>query len=98
MQKRDYVHAFAATATFLLIVIFITPISGCLKPAGKNEGTSRCVGGGWPVGLGNDIIPLGSPYQRGQEGILDYWIQQGDHHHGLMTTAHLSPGSPEQPY
>jgi hypothetical protein len=33
LKTRDYVHAFLSMSTFLLIVIFINPISICLFPA-----------------------------------------------------------------
>lgn len=37
LKTRDYVHAFLSMAAFLLIVIFINPISICLFPASSSD-------------------------------------------------------------
>ena len=44
MQVRDYVHAVISMLAFLLIAIFISPISMCLYPSNASSpGGSRQV-------------------------------------------------------
>jgi hypothetical protein len=41
LQIRDYVHALMSVATFLLIVIFINPMSMCFFPSNNFDGTAK---------------------------------------------------------